>query len=138
MSTKRVGQPSVAHGGSLPLLELAGISGLASIIAIHATELASKTSEVAYLGAGYVALIAASLVSVIMLAIGDSRAWKATGLTAGATLFGFILTRTTGWPGSAADIGNWTETLAVWAILSEAGVIALSAAALLRYRRPAR
>ncbi len=123
-------------GPKLPALEMAGITGLASIIAIHATELAGKTAEVAYLGAGYVALIAGALIAIVMLAIGDPRAWKLAGLTAGATLIGFILTRTTGLPGSTDDIGNWTETLAIWSMISEAGVVLLAAAALLRLRRP--
>lgn len=116
----------------LPALEVAGIAGLASIIAIHATELAGKVDEVAYLGAGYVALIAAAFVAIVMLAVDDRRGWKLAGATALATLTGFVLTRTTGLPGSTDDIGNWTETLAVWALLSEIGVVALAAAALRR------
>jgi hypothetical protein len=121
----------------LPTLELVGIAGLASIIAIHATELGGKVDEVAYLGAGYVALIAAAFVSIVMLAVRDERGWKLAGATAAATLIGFVLTRTTGLPGSTDDIGNWSETLAVWALVSEVGVVALAGAAGLRARRSA-
>lgn len=118
----------------LPSLELAGIAGLASIVAIHATELASKTSEVPYLGAGYIALIAGAVVGIVMLAVRDPRAWKITAATAAATLFGFVLTRTTGLPGSTDDIGNWGETLAVWAMLSEISVLVVAALAFRRDR----
>jgi hypothetical protein len=125
------------HRRSLPTLDLFGIAGLASINAIHVTELGGKVDEVAYLGAGYVALTAAAFVAIVMFAVGDHRAWKLAGATAAATLVGFILTRTTGLPGSTSDIGNWTETLAVWAMVSEVGVVLLAAVALLRQRRAA-
>lgn len=124
----------VPVGVTLPSLELAGIAGLASIVAIHATELATKTSEVPYLGAGYVALIAGAIVGIVMLAVGDPRAWKITAATAAATLFGFVLTRTTGLPGSTNDIGNWSETLAVWAMFSEISVLVIAALAFRRDR----
>lgn len=119
---------------TVPTLELAGIAGLASMVAIHATLLAGKTSEVTYLGAGYVALIAGAVVGIAMLAVRDPRAWKMTVATAGATLIGFVLTRTTGLPGSTDDIGNWGETLAVWAMLSEIGILVVAAFAFRRDR----
>ena len=119
----------------LPTLELAGIAGLAVTIAIHATELGGKTDEVTYLGFGYVALIAAAFVSIVMLAIGDQRGWRLAAAATGATLVGYVLTRTTGLPGSTDDVGNWGETLAVWAMASEIVVCGLAAAALRRDRR---
>ena len=125
------------HRRVLPTMDLFGIAGLASIIAIHVTELGGKVDEVAYLGAGYVALTAAAFVAIVMFAVGDHRAWKLAGATAAATLVGFVLTRTTGLPGSTDDIGNWTETLAIWALVSEVGVVTLAALALLRQRQRA-
>ena len=71
--------PSHAQTIVVPTLELAGIAGLATIIAIHATELAGKVDEVAYLGFGYVALIAAAFVAIVMLAVGDRRGWVLAG-----------------------------------------------------------
>jgi hypothetical protein len=121
---------------NLPTLELAGIAGLAGMIAIHATELAGKVDEVAYLGFGYLALIVAGFVAIVMLAVGDRRrGWTLAGLTAGATLVGYVLTRTTGLPLSHDDVGNWGETLAVWAMGVELAVVGLSAVALSRPRR---
>jgi hypothetical protein len=122
----------------LPTLEIAGIAGLAAMIAIHATELSGKVSEVAYLGFGYLALIVAGFIAIVMLAVGDRRrGWALAGLTAGATLTGYVLTRTTGLPGSHDDVGNWGETLAVWAMVVEIAIVALSAMALIRPRRRA-
>jgi hypothetical protein len=126
---------AVGDQTAIPMLELAGIAGLATMIAIHATELAGKVEEVAYLGFGYVALIAASFVAVVMLAVGDRRGWALAAATSGATLVGYVLTRTTGLPGSTDDIGNWGETLAVWAMIAEIGVCGLAVAALRRPRR---
>ncbi len=114
------------------IAELVGVAGLASMIAIHATELASKTHEVTYLGFGYLALIVASFVAITMLVTRDRRGWLLAGATAGATLIGYVLTRTTGLPGSTDDIGNWSETLAIWAMVTEIGVVGLAAATLVR------
>ena len=122
----------------LPMLELAGIAGLAAVVAIHATELAGKTSEVPYLGAGYVALIAGAVLAIVMLSVGDPRAWRLAAVTAGATLVGYIMSRTTGLPGSRDDIGNWSETLAVWAMVAEIGVLAIALAGIRQDRRPVR
>jgi hypothetical protein len=136
---QRIGRttPTPSHEGSIvvPTLELAGIAGLATMIAIHATELAGKVEEVAYLGFGYVALIAASFVAVVLLAVGDRRGWALAGATAAATLIGYVLTRTTGLPGSTDDVGNWGETLAIWSMLAEIGVCGMAAVALQRPRR---
>lgn len=98
-------------------------------MAIHSTELASKVDEVQYLGAGYVALIAASLIAIVMLAVGDRRRWVLAGLTAGSTLLGYVLTRTVGLPGSTDDIGNWSEPLAVWAMVAELAVVVIAVVA---------
>jgi hypothetical protein len=120
---------------TLPPLELAGIAGLGAVIAIHATELASKVDEVRYLGAGYVFLIASALVAIVMLAVGDRRGWWLVALTAGSTLAGYVLTRTIGLPGSTDDIGNWSEPLAVWSMIAEIVVVTLSVFALVGGRR---
>lgn len=110
------------------------MAGLGAVVAIHSTELAGKVDEVEYLGAGYVAVIAASLIAIVMLAVGDRRRWALAGLTAGATVTGYILTRTLGWPGSTGDIGNWSEPLAVWAMIAELAVVVLATVATLRGR----
>jgi len=121
----------------LPMLELAGIAGLGAVIAIHTTELSGKIEETMYLGFGYVLLIAASIVSIVMLAQRDIRGWALGGATALATLIGFVLTRTTGLPGASGDVGNWGETIAVWSLIAEVLVVALAAIGLTRGRQRA-
>lgn len=120
----------------LPLLELAGIAGLSAVIAIHTAELAGKVEETAYLGLGYIALIMASVVAIALLAQHDRRGWILARLTAAATMIGFVLTRTTGLPKARGDIGNWTETIAMWSLIAEGLVILLSTTALHRARHP--
>jgi hypothetical protein len=120
---------------ALPVLELAGIAGLGAIIAIHTSELSGKIDETTYLGLGYVLLIAASIVSIVMLAQRDVRGWALGGATALATLVGFVLTRTTGLPGATGDVGNWGETIAVWSLIAEGLVVVLAAVGLSRERQ---
>jgi hypothetical protein len=117
---------------SLGAAELTGIGLLAATIAIHTTELADKVGETAYLGAGYILLIAASIVSIVLLAQRDRRGWTFGLVTCAATLVGFVLTRTTGLPGAMGDIGNWTETIAVWSLAVEAAFVGLAVWALVR------
>ena len=133
---ERTRQPMPSRPASLELIDVAGIAGLGAIIAIHTSELSGKVEETAYLGLGYVALIAASIVAIVMVAQRDLRGWVLAGLTAAATLVGFTLTRTTGLPGANGDIGNWGETIAVWSLLAEAAVVALSVVAVRKNRRP--
>ena len=115
-------------------LEMAGIATLGAVIAIHTSELSGKVEETAYLGFGYVLLIAASIVSIILLAHRDVRGWILGGLAAAGTIGGYVLTRTTGLPGAKGDIGNWGETIAVWSLLAEILMVVLAFAALARRR----
>jgi len=111
-----------------------GIGLLAATIAIHTTELSGKIGETMYLGAGYVVLIAASIVSIVLIAQHDRRGWLFGLITCAATLIGFTLTRTIGLPGATGDIGNWGETIAVWSLVSEVGFVGLAAWVLGRRR----
>ncbi len=115
----------VSHG--ITNVDLAGIAGLGAIIAIHTSELSSKTDETSYLGFGYMLLVAAGLVAIVLMSHRDRRGWMLAGALSTATIVGFVLTRTTGLPGAHGDIGNWGETLAVWSLLAEGFVVALCA-----------
>ena len=114
--------------------ELAGIAGLGAIVAIHTSELSGKIEETAYLGFGYVLLIMASVVSIVLLAQRDVRGWVLGGLTALATFVGFVLTRTTGLPGAHGDVGNWRESIGVWSLIAEAAVVVLAAVMIARHQ----
>jgi len=108
----------------------AGIGLLAATIAIHTSELSGKVEETAYLGFGYVLLIAASIISIVMLAQRDRRGWLLGGATCAATLVGFVLTRTTGLPQANGDIGNWSEAIATWSLVVEGAFVLLAGSAL--------
>lgn len=126
-----------AARSKLSAIDLAGIAGLGAVIAIHTTELASKIDETAYIGLGYVLLVAASIASIVLLAQRDLRGWILGGLTCAATAVGFVLTRTVGLPSADGDIGNWTETIAIWSLVAEGLVVALAMATLARQsKRP--
>ncbi len=131
-----LGQPAATR---LPLIDLVGIGAIGAVIAIHTSELSGKTEETAYLGFGYMLLIAASIISIVLLAQHDIRGWILGGLTSAATILGFVITRTTGLPNARGDIGNWGETIAVWSLLAEGLVVVVSLAAIARtrFRSPA-
>ena len=118
---------SSAATSPLSTAALSGIGLLSATIAIHTSELSGKVEETAYLGFGYVLLIAASIISIVLLAQRDRRGWLLGGATCAATLVGFVLTRTTGLPGANGDIGNWGETIAIWSLIVEGAFVALAA-----------
>jgi hypothetical protein len=128
----RAPRQQAATASPVGAAELSGIGLLAATIAIHTTDLADKIGETAYLGLGYILLIAASIMSIVLLAQKDRRGWVLGLVTCAATLVGFVLTRTTGLPGATGDIGNWTETIAVWSLVVEGAFVALAAWALAR------
>jgi hypothetical protein len=114
------------------LLELTALGGLGVTAWIHLTEMSGKFSEVPYLGVGYAMLVVACLVAAVGVVRGDRRGWILAGFAAAATIVGFTLTRTTGLPGSMDDIGNWSEKIAVYSLIAEGIVVAVSGFVLLR------
>ena len=125
----------VSHITPLPVIDLLGIAGLSAIIAIHTSELSGKVEETAYLGFGYVLLIAAALVSIVMLSHRDVRGWYLGGLAGAGAIIGLVLTRTTGLPNAKGDIGNWGETIAIWSLIAEGLVVLLALFALANRRK---
>jgi hypothetical protein len=107
-------------------LELVALGGLGVTAWIHFTEMSGKYSEVPYLGVGYGLLVVACLVAAIGVFRGDRRGWILAGLATAATIAGFTLTRTTGLPGSMDDIGNWSEKIAIYSLIAEGVVVAVS------------
>ncbi len=124
--------------GRLPLIDLVAVGAMSAVIAIHTSELSGKIEETAYLGFGYMLLIAASIISIVLLTQRDIRGWILGGFTSAATMLGFVLTPTTGLPDAKGDIGNWGETIAVWSLLAEGLVVVLSVAAISRARSRSR
>jgi hypothetical protein len=107
-----------------------GAAALAGVAWIHYKDLADKFEEVPYIGAGYILLIVASVLSVVLLVLGTKRerivGWYVAGATAGAAAIGYTLTRTVGLPHAMDDIGNWSEPLGVWSLALEGTVCAIA------------
>jgi hypothetical protein len=72
-------------------------------------------------------MIVTLLASGILLRTDSRITWLLAGGTAGLTLLGFVLTRTTGLPGFPDNVGNWREPLGLASLWVEGMVFLLSA-----------
>jgi hypothetical protein len=110
-----------------------GAALMLAIALVHLLALPGTFAEARYLGIGYLGLILASVGVAEMLLRRDSLiAWRAAGLLAGATLFGFATDRTVGLPGATADIGNWLDPLGLASLFVESLAVGLAMTALAR------
>jgi hypothetical protein len=104
-----------------------GIVGLVGIALIHFLDAFSVIHESTFVFVLYILLMIVTLVASAILLRTDSRlTWMLAGGTAGLTLLGFVLTRTTGLPGFPDNVGNWTEPLGLASLWIEGLVIVLS------------
>lgn len=104
-----------------------GIMGLVGVALIHLLDSGSKFKETPYIFWMYVGLMLASLmVAGLLLHVENWRTWAAAGGLAGATIVGYVLSRTTGLPGAPNDIGNWGESLGLASLLVEGCIVALA------------
>ncbi|HCO04026.1 MAG TPA: hypothetical protein DIT48_11825 [Actinobacteria bacterium] len=103
-----------------------GIVLLLGVALIHLLDAVAKFQETRYVFWLYIALMLASLVVAVVLLRTDSRlAWTLVVLASGATIVGFILSRTTGLPGAKDDIGNWAEPLGMASLFVEGAAFLL-------------
>ncbi len=111
---------------AMRLMEGGAVVALAITGWIHLMDMSDKFAEVPYLGVGYGLIVIASIASIVMIVRGDRRGWVLGGAMSLATIVGYVLSRTTGLPGSSDDVGNWSETLAVWAGIAEIVMVVLA------------
>ena len=83
LTQQRAERTHTTESDRLPMLDLLGIAALGAVIAIHTSELSGKVDETAYLGFGYVLLIAASIISDRADLRRDVRGWILGGLDCG-------------------------------------------------------
>jgi len=104
------------------------VVGLGGIALVHLLDVEDRLTEVPYIGWLFVALIGVSLgLAAALIRSDDRRVWLAAGLLAGATIGGYVITRTVGMPNDGgADIGNWTEPLGMASLMIEGVVVALA------------
>ena len=102
---------------------------LAALAVIHVIDLPDTIGPLPLIGAGYLAIVAASVaVGAALIAGSHWLAWAAAGGLAAAALGGYLLTRTvSGFLGDHDDVGNWRCPLGIAALSTEALLILLAA-----------
>ena len=104
-----------------------GIVGLLGIALIHFLDAFSAFDESKFVFVLYILLMIVTLFASGILLRTDSRlTWMLAGGTAGLTIVGFLLTRTTGLPGFPDNVGNWKEPLGLASLWVEGLVLVLS------------
>ena len=106
---------TIAQKTVLPLVQSrrsAVVIGLLGLAVVHVMDLPGKWTETPYLAFAYIGIIAVAVIlveSLIKEAI--KAAFLASFGLALAVIFGYVINRTVGMPGSMGDIGNWFEPL---------------------------
>ena len=112
--------------------------GLAGVALIHLLDMPGQLSEAPLVFGLYIALMVASVALAGALIWGsDSRVWTAAAVLPVLVIAGYVLSRTSGLPGSTDDIGNWGEPLGIASLFVEGSLVVLSSAVLVSRRRPA-
>jgi hypothetical protein len=104
----------------------AGAVGLAAIALIHVLDAPGTYVDHPYIFVLYLGLIAGCLGTAALLLRSHARlGWAATLAMSSLPFIAFVLSRATGLPGDADDIGNWTESLGMASLFVEGCVFAL-------------
>jgi hypothetical protein len=114
-----------------PAAVLAVVAGLA-----HVPVTPGHLNEAPYIGVGFIVLTTVCVLLATMLLISDSLlVWGTLGTSCLLAVIAYVVSRSIGLPLMADDVGNWLETLGVVSVLTESGVVVLSALALGRARK---
>jgi hypothetical protein len=136
----RLGPAQPAQGADV-IARAVGALALAALAVIHVVDLPGTLGPTPLVGAGYLAIIvAAVLTGGVMVSRSHRLAWAAAGGIAASAMGGYVLTRALpgGFLGDHADIGNWNCPLGIAALSVEAILILLVAAAAWQARGQAR
>jgi hypothetical protein len=106
-----------------------GAVALVTLALIHVVDLPGTLGPLPLIGAGYLGIIAASVViGGMMIARSHRLVWAAAGGLAAAAMGGYVLTRTVGGLlGDHSDVGNWRCSLGLAALSVETVLILLAA-----------
>ncbi len=116
-----------ALGADVISLALAALA-LAALAVIHVVDLPGTLGPTPLVGAGYLGIIAAAVVTGgVMITRSHWLAWAAAGSVAASAMGGYVLTRAVpgGFLGDNADAGNWRCPLGIAALSVEAILILL-------------
>src|SRR5260370_39256831 len=100
-----------------------GSLALAALAVIHLVDLPATLGPTPLVGAGYLGIIAAAvLTGGVMITRSYWLAWAAAGAVAASAMGGYVLTRAIpgGFLGDHADVGNWRCPLGIAALSVEA------------------
>jgi hypothetical protein len=101
--------------------------GLLAIAALHVAAAGEEWADNRTIFWLFMALAAACAALALRLAQGvDRRAWAFVSLLAASALAGYLLSRTTGVPGDADDVGDWGNRLGLAALAVEAVLLPLA------------
>jgi hypothetical protein len=133
--------PAQPAQGADVIARAVGALALAALAVIHVVDLPGTLGPTPLVGAGYLAIIAAAVVTGgVMITRTHWLAWAAAGGIAASAMGGYVLTRALpdGFLGDHADVGNWNCSLGVTALSVEAILILLVALAAWQARVQAR
>jgi hypothetical protein len=105
-----------------------GALALAALAVIHVVDLPGTLGATPLVGAGYLGIIAAAvLTGGVMITRSHWLAWAAAGAVAASAMGGYVLTRAVpgGFLGDHADVGNWRCPLGIAALSVETLIILL-------------
>ena len=121
------------------IARMVAIGALVAIALVHVLELPEAFAEVGYLGALFIAALAACLVlGAVLTRTSDDRAWVAAGGLAALILACYVISRSVGLPGFTDDIGEWSEPLGLISMVVEGLLVFLTAAVLVTRHMPIR
>ncbi|HTA01402.1 MAG TPA: hypothetical protein VK802_13535 [Streptosporangiaceae bacterium] len=136
----RLGPARPAQGADVTARAV-GALALAALAVIHVVDLPGTLGPTPLVGAGYLAIIAAAVVTGgVMITRSHWLAWAAAGGVAFSAMGGYVLTRAVpgGFLGDHADVGNWGCQLGIAALSVEAILILLVVLAAVQVRAQAR
>jgi hypothetical protein len=103
---------------------------------VHVPVTPAHLQEARYIGVLFMVFTTVCLLAVTLLVINDNVAtWTVLGGSCLLAVVAFVISRTVGLPLMADDIGNWSESMGVIALVSESAVVILAAFAIAGRRR---
>jgi hypothetical protein len=124
----RLGPAQPSQGADV-IVRAVGALALAALAVIHVVDLPGTLGPTPLVGAGYIGIIAAAvLTGGAMITRSHWLAWAAAGAVAASAMGGYILTRAVpgGFLGDHSDVGNWRCPLGIAALSVEAILILLA------------
>jgi hypothetical protein len=115
------------------ILQATGIIGLGAVAVIHFAQVVPTTEQTPWLGAAFVLLTAACIVVAAQLLYSSAPlVWLQVAVLNVSAIAGYAFTRLVSTPIDNGDVGNWSETLGVAALLIESLLVILSLHAIKR------